>query len=119
MKSIRDVMICYCVNTFACERAGIDPATVPPVALVPWPDEGDRARLWSYSEGACFTKTRRLKPVERGYHCMSIALGLILRKGFSPAVVHAALWDLKEYRDSLPGDTLSPDGKSNAGDIWL
>ena len=104
MTSILKVMICW---TSPCRAHRRD--RVGMVELVPWPDHpGGRSHQLVSAAGACDARVRKLNARQREYYVMSTALGLIMRDGMDPKVVHAALWPLKEYRDGLPSDTTPP-----------
>jgi hypothetical protein len=103
--SIRQVMICW-TGRFPFER---DNPTFGQVALVPWPDHpGGPSDAFQSTSGACDLHIHKLKRAERQHFVMSTALGMIVNYGVDPAVVHRALWPLKEYRDALPPDTTPP-----------
>ena len=107
--SIVGAMICYNVGVS-------DPALaefLPPVAVMLHKDPHWRiSRHYRSSCGWCDVKGMR--PMERQSVVLSTALGLIIREQFSPVDVHAAFWNIKEYRDGLPPDVKSPDGKTYA-----
>jgi len=115
MKSIKHTMLCWKVDPDECARCGVDPATLPEVALVDWPDERDHSRLWQRTSGACFTHVRKLTAEQRIAFVFSEALGMHLRDRVPMDAIHRALWELDEYRYFLPPDTPAPAGKERAG----
>ena len=115
MKSIKEVMICW-TGKYEFLR---DQPKFGQVALIPWPDKVGASDHFMNSAGACDFKIQEFTRVQRQHFVLSTAYGMLVNQKMDPAVVHAALWPLKEYRDALPPDTPSPDGKAVAAPgVW-
>lgn len=108
--SITEVMICWTSDKDYFAKK----STRGKVALVSWPDARRASDIYVSTTGACDVCVQEYSPLERAHFVLSTALGMILRDGMSPAVVHAALWPLIEYRNALPDDTPPPPGASRS-----
>lgn len=97
--SIRHWMICWTspVGRRREETAG-------QAALIAWPDTRGASDRYGYTSGACESRVHEMNRLQRQHYVLSTALGMILRDGLEPSVVHRALWPLSEYRDGLPSD---------------
>ena len=96
--TIRNTMICW-TPTYCG-----DAETVGQVALIDWPERVRASDRYAMSTGACESHVAKLNPLQRRQFVLSTALGMIVRDGMAPSVVHAALLPLVEYRDGLPED---------------
>lgn len=87
--------------------------TTARLALIPWPDVTDLQSDLDLEQswGACNAEVQRASPKARREMLMRFVWELVLCDGIDAAHVHAVLWELDEYRQSIPPDAPAP-GKS-------
>jgi len=85
-----------------------DPET-DQVAVIRWPDTGDRSRPYSMTGLACESYVREADFEQRKAIVFIEAIHLIVRDRCDPDAVHRALLNLEEYQDGLADDLLHRD----------
>lgn len=79
-------------------------ATAGSVAVIPWPDEHNKARAYAHVTGACDAAWRTAPPEALAASLLVTFNTMVLRDGINPLAAHVNLLDLDEYRDAVAPD---------------